>query len=206
MIKITQICQRITVIPDSIPLEIHWVIYGWKNFWEQFSKKGIKLEIKMNKSYHDLRFIFLKRATTLGQQPHGAQRCLLGAWRSWRMSVPSDGVTVLQESPATLSLSPMTSSTPTRPLTATVHWSNDTRARLGCGNEVCGLSTDPCRSMWEMGAPEREGGRGVSRSGGRRGFWQWQHRRHAKRDLRHAEESIPTSTMHSKQGQQKQTA
>lgn len=159
----------------------------------------------MNKSYHDLRFIFLKRATTLGQQLHHAQRCLPDAWRSWRMSVPSEGVTVLQESPATLSLSPMTSPTPTGPLTATVHWSSDARAWLGCGSEVWGLSTDPCRAVWEMGAPEREGGRGVSRSGERRGFWQWQHGRHAKRDLRHAEESIQTS-LHRKQGQQKQTA
>lgn len=167
-----------------------WVI----EFWELFSKKGSNSKLKMNNSDQDLRFIFLKRATTLEQQLHGAQRCLLGAWRSWRMSVPSEGVTVLQESPATLSLSPMTSSTPTGPLTATVHWSNEARAWLGCGSEVWGLSTDPCRAVWEVGAPEREAGRGGSRSGGRRGFWQWQHRTHAKRDLGHAGDSRQTPT------------
>lgn len=162
----------------------------------------------MNKSYYDLGFIFLKRATILGQQLHDAQRRLREARRSWRMSVPSEGVTVLQESPATLSLSPMTSSTPTGDLTATVHRSNDTSARPGSGGEVGGLSADPWRrgAVWEMGAPEREGGRGVSRSGGRRGFWQWQHGRHAKRDLRHAEERIQASATHTKQGQQKPTA
>lgn len=170
-------CQIIAV-PHSVSLEKFYIY------------------IYMNDSCHDLRFNFLKRATTLGQQLHGAQWCLLGAWRSWRMSVPSEGVTVLQESPATLSLSPVTSSNPSGPLTATVHWSNDARAWLGCGSEVWGLSTAPCREVWEMCAAEGEGGRVVTGPGGRRGFWQWQHRRHAKRDLGHAEESTQTSTIH----------
>lgn len=51
------------------------------------------------------------------------------------MSIPSEGVRVLQENPATLPLSP-TASSPSGPLNATVQWPNGARESLGRGRVV----------------------------------------------------------------------
>lgn len=75
---------------------------------------------------------------------------------------------MLQESPATLPLSPGVSSP-------------------APGRVVRGLSAAPCWGVRGGGAVLGEDGRGMSRSGGWRGFWQSQQRRHARRDLRHAQ-------------------
>lgn len=102
------------------------------------------------------------------------------------MSVPSEGVRVLQESPATLPLSPIVSPGP--------QWPRGAREHEGRGREVWGLSSAPWRGVKEGRAAEGEAGRAGSRSGGWRGSEHSQHRMHARRDLRHAEGSAQIFT------------